>query len=99
MREELLEARCRGDQRPSLAVIAACLDELGVTLPERRVPTISLTQAREEWLSRLRSSNRSASTLTGYRIALDDLLAFFDRSGSADRSVSEETIVAYLNDY
>jgi hypothetical protein len=35
--EALWQARQTGDQRPPFAVIAGCLDELGVALPARRV--------------------------------------------------------------
>jgi integrase/recombinase XerD len=96
LRGLLAEARREGDHRASFVVIASCLGELGVALPERRPARVPLEQAREEWLSRLRSSRRSTSTLSGYRVALDDLAAFLDRSRLG---LSEETIVAYLDDY
>lgn len=97
--DALLYAREHGDQRPPLAVVATALDELGVALPERRTPTISLEQARDEWLRRVRSANRSASAFIGYRIALDDLLDYLERSNRMDAAFREETIVAYLDDY
>jgi integrase/recombinase XerC len=98
LRELLGEARERGDTRPALTLLAACLDELGVALPEPRARTVSLAQAREEWLARLRSSGRSSSALTAYRVALDDLLAFLDQRAGTD-AFAEATIVAYLDAY
>jgi integrase/recombinase XerC len=98
LRELLGEARERGDTRPALTLLAACLDELGVALPEPRARTVSLAQAREEWLARLRSSGRSSSALTAYRVALDDLLAFLDQRPGSD-AFAEATIVAYLDAY
>jgi site-specific recombinase XerD len=92
----LLEARRSGDRRASFALIADCLEELGVALPERKTPQVPLAQAREEWLSRLRSANRSTSTLAGYRVAIDDLISYLNSSADA---LSEQTIVAYLEDY
>jgi site-specific recombinase XerD len=97
--EGLVDARQRGDGRPSFAVISACLDDLGVQRPERCAPTVSLVEARTEWLDRLRSSNRSASTLAGYRVAVDDLLAFLKVDGLDAHSVDEGMIVSYFNNY
>jgi integrase/recombinase XerD len=99
LRDALCTARERGDARVPLAVIAACLDELGVALPQRRSAAVSLEQAREEWLRRIRSANRSGSALSAYRVALDDLIAFLDRTGGTQTVFCEETIVAYLDDY
>jgi integrase/recombinase XerC len=98
LRDLLGEARERGDTRPALTLLAACLDELGVALPAPRARTVSLDHARDEWLARLRSSGRSRSALTAYRVALDDLLAFLDRRPGAD-PFAESTIVAYLDGY
>jgi integrase/recombinase XerC len=79
-------------------VIAACLDELGVVLPQRSGRAVSLEEAKEQWRQRLRSANRSPSTLTAYRVALDDLLAFLERRQSLD-PFAESTIVAYFDGY
>ncbi len=93
------DARGRGDERPAFALIAACLGELGVALPERAGRAVSLEEAREEWLRRLRSAGRSASSLAAYRAALADLTSFLDRTGRAQSLFAEQTIVAYLDDY
>jgi site-specific recombinase XerD len=98
LRELLGEARERGDTRPALTLLAACLDELGVALPEPRARTVSFAAARDEWLARLRSSGRSSSALTAYRVALDDLLAFLDQRAGSD-AFAESTIVAHLDAY
>ena len=97
LEDALRSAREHGHKRPPLAVVAAALDELGVAFPERRPPAISLEQARDEWLRRIRGANRSA--FIGYRVALDDLLDFLERTGRAHAAFREETIVAYLDDY
>jgi integrase len=58
---------------------------------------VDLRQARDDWLRRLQTARRSASALTAYRIAIDDLLEWSARHG---RSVFEEaTIVDYLAAY
>jgi len=99
LREVFDDARERGDRRPAFTLLAACLDELGVALPERRPNPISLEQARDEWMRRLRSAGRSASALAAYRAALADLIDFLERSGRRGTLFAEETIVAYLDDY
>ena len=99
LREVFDDARERGDDRPAFTLLAACLDELGVALPERRTNTVSLEEARDDWMRRLRSANRSASALAAYRAALADLIDFLDRTGGTSSVFAEETIVAYLDDY
>jgi site-specific recombinase XerD len=99
MHHALLTARGTGDQRPPLAILADSICDLGVELPRRPQPTVPLDEARDEWLRRLRSANRSASSIAAYRIALNDLLAFLDRTGTPTTACSEETLVAYLDDY
>jgi integrase/recombinase XerC len=60
---------------------------------------VPLELAREEWLRRLEAGKRSRSTLVGYRVALDQLLEFLERTGPGERVCTEETIVRYLADY
>jgi site-specific recombinase XerD len=96
--EALWQARETGDQRPPFAVIAGCLDELGVALPQRR-GRVTLVQAREEWLRRLRSASRSDSTVAAYRIALGDLARWLAAHDEEADVFSEQTIVTYLADY
>ncbi|HET8894215.1 MAG TPA: tyrosine-type recombinase/integrase [Gaiellaceae bacterium] len=99
LQEAIGDARTRGDRRPAFTLIAACLDELGIALPERSGRGVSLEQARQEWLGRVRSANRSESALRAYRVAIDDLFSFLERAGRRDSVFREETIVAYLEDY
>jgi len=99
MQEALLDARVTGDARPPFAILADSLCDLGIELPQRRTPAVSLQQAQQEWLRRLRSANRSASSISAYRVALDDLFSFLDRSDRAATVFCEETVVAYLDDY
>jgi len=100
LRDVLHTARAGGDARPPLAVVATCLQELGVGFGERRVSaSISLEQGRDEWLQRLRSADRSRSLLVAYRVAIDDLRGFLDRKNLTGDALQEEMIVAYFDDY
>ena len=99
MQQALLDARSTGDPRPPFAIMAASLSDLGIDLPQTPPRAVSLEQARQDWLRRLRSANRSASSISAYRVALDDLLSYLDRCGQAAAPLGEETIVAYLDDY
>lgn len=97
--QALRQARSDGDRRAPLAVIAGCLQELGVALAHPAPRVVSLEQARDEWLVRLRSSRRSESTLTAYRIALDDLIAWLADHGGEREAFSEQRLAAYLAGY
>ena len=99
LEQALLEAREQGDTASPVRGVADGLDELGAALPERRGRAVSLAHAQEQWLQRLRSAGRSPSTLAAYRVALNDLQAFVERSGRGDSLFLEETIVAHLSDY
>ncbi len=99
MVQALVDARTTGDSRSPFAILAGSLCDLGVQLPERRPQTVPLEQARDDWLRRLRSANRSASSISAYRVALDDLIAFLARSGRAGEPLSEQIVVSYLDDY
>lgn len=74
------------------------MTEFGVPLPRRGTDLGSIAQARDDWLARVRSSGRSKSALTAYRVALDDLLAFLEGRPSVD-AFAESTIVAYFDGY
>jgi site-specific recombinase XerD len=95
--EALRHARSTGDRSPAGAIIANCLVELGVAVhgEGRRV---DLQVARSDWLRRLESSRRSASTVTAYRVALDDLISWLATHDSPD-PFREETVVAHLHAY
>jgi integrase/recombinase XerC len=97
LREMLESARAQGEDASPFAIIADCLGEFGVPLSTKR--RLSLEAGREEWLRRLRSANRSASTNAAYRIALGDLIAFLANSRFAGAPITEKVILAYLDDY
>jgi site-specific recombinase XerD len=48
---------------------------------------------------RLRSSRRSESTLTAYRIALDDLIAWLADHGGEREAFGEQRLATYLAGY
>jgi integrase/recombinase XerC len=82
-----------------LALLAGYLTQLtAAPAREVRVPSeAELRQARDDWLRRLQTSRRSKSTLTAYRVAIDDMI---DWSSDHGRNVFEEaTIVDHLAAY
>lgn len=96
----LAEARRAGDEQTPFAIIAGSLAEFGVVIPRPSRPSALLVeQGRDEWLRRLRSGGRSESALHAYRAAIDDLLAWAERSGRGAELFEERTIVDYLDDY
>jgi integrase/recombinase XerC len=97
LEEALADAREAGDDRPALAILASCLGELGAPTTPLRGHGVSLRQARDDWLRRLETQQKSESTLVGYRVAIDDLLDWSETNG---RDVLTETaIVDYLHSY
>jgi site-specific recombinase XerD len=95
----LTEARQEDDRRPPFVVLAGAFSELGVTAPRPR-PTPELTaRARDDWLRRLRSSERSESAVRAYRVAIGDLLVWAEREDRGGELFAERTIVDYLDDY
>jgi integrase/recombinase XerC len=97
--EALRAARRAGDGRATFAIVSECLRDVGIGPDVGGHGSPSLHTAREDWLRRLASSRRSASTLTAYRIALDDLLRWLDEQGASGSALEEAMIVAYLDDY
>jgi integrase/recombinase XerC len=90
----LANARAAADDRPPLVVLASCLGELGAPTTPRPG---TLRQARDDWLRRLETQQKSESTLVGYRVAIDDLLDWSETNG---RDILTETaIVDYLHSY
>ena len=98
----LADARASEDDRPPLVVLASCLGQLGVTpgapsAAGSSADRVSLRQARDDWLRRLETSQKSQSAIVAYRVAIDDLLDWSEANG---QSVLEEaTIVDYLSGY
>jgi integrase/recombinase XerC len=99
LHEALRHARSADDERSPFAIIASCLQSLGVELPARASGWVDLETARDDWLARLRGSKRSPSTVAAYRTALDDLVGWLGREGIDENRLSERTIVSYLDDY
>jgi integrase/recombinase XerC len=93
----LADARAAADDRPPLVVLASCLGELGAPTTAPPAGRLSLRQARDDWLRRLETQQKSESTLVGYRVAIDDLLDWSEANG---RDILTETaIVDYLHSY
>src|SRR5215218_6818464 len=98
----LADARASADDRPPLLVLASCLGQLGVSgtaasSPVSVVGGASLRQARDDWLRRLETAQKSESAVVAYRVAIDDLL---DWSKANRRTVCDETaVVDYLTWY
>jgi site-specific recombinase XerD len=95
----LLQARDSSDERPALEVLAGSLMELGVRATASRRSVRLVARDREAWLRRLRSAQRSESTVSAYRIAIDDLLAWAEREQRSADLFDEQGIVDYLDDY
>jgi hypothetical protein len=93
----LADARAAADDRPPLIVLASYLGELGAPATPPPDDRVSLQQARDDWLRRLETQQKSESTLVGYRVAIDDLLDWSETNG---RDILTETaIVDYLHSY
>jgi hypothetical protein len=86
-----------GEPVDPVTLLAGVLAKFGADVGRPGSAMVDLRQARDDWLRRLQAAHRSASALTAYRIAIDDLLDWNARNG---RSVFEEaTIVDYLAAY
>src|SRR3954453_2715476 len=96
--EAMRHARSRGDRTPPAVLVAGCLGELGVSIPRGAGTAVDLSLARNDWLPRLESSRRSASSISASRIALDDLVDWLAAGPTRD-PFREETVVAYLDHY
>jgi integrase/recombinase XerC len=90
----LANARAAADDRPPLVVLASCLGELGAPTTPRPG---TLRQARDDWLRRLETQQKSESTLVGYRVAIDDLLDWLETNRRD--ILSGTAIVDYLHSY
>jgi integrase/recombinase XerC len=97
LESSVADARDSGDGRPSLVLLAACLADLGAAPPAPAADLPELHRARDDWLRRLRSSCRSESALVAYRVAIDNLLEWAERTGND--VFTETAIVEYLDRY
>jgi integrase/recombinase XerC len=86
----LADARAWADDRPALIILASRLDEHDAPLTSPAAEGVSLWQARDDWLRRLETQQKSESTLVGYRVAIDDLI---DWSETNARDILTETAI------
>jgi site-specific recombinase XerD len=99
MQAALAVARETGEDRPALEILAGSLAEMGVRARSTTRSARLLTRDRDAWLRRLRSAERSASSLSAYRYAIDDLLSWAERTERTGELFEEQTIVDYLDEY
>lgn len=95
----LAAARELGADRPALEIVAGSLAEMGVRAVCTTRSARLLTRDRDAWLLRLRSAERSASSISAYCHAIDDLLSWAERRERAAELFEERTIVDYLDEY
>jgi integrase/recombinase XerC len=95
----LLDARAAADTSPALVIVANAVAALGVRARPTEVALPDLRNARDAWLSRLRSAGRSGSTERAYRDTIDDFHAWLAESDHIKATFEERTVVAYLDSY
>ncbi len=99
MQAALAVARETGEDRPALEILAGSLAEMGVRARSATRSARLLTRDRDAWLRRLRSAERSASSLSAYSYAIDDLLGWAEQTDRTGELFEEQTIVDYLDQY
>ena len=99
MQAALAVARETGEDRPALEILAGSLAEMGVRARSTTRSARLLARDRDAWLRRLRSAERSASSLSAYRYAIDDLLGWAEQTDRTGELFEEQTIVDYLDQY
>jgi integrase len=95
----LLQARETDDERPALELLAGSLIALGLRAAPGARSARLVARDRDAWLRRLESAQRSQSTISAYRIAIDDLLGWAQREGHTNELFDEQMIVNYFADY
>ena len=95
----LVQAREGLDGRPALEVLAGSLAELGVRSAPAAGTGRLVSRDLRAWLRRLQSAGRSQSTIDAYRIAVQSLLDWGERTGRGAELFEEAAIVDYLDDY
>lgn len=95
----LASARTNGDSRNPLNVVSEAL--AGLTGGgSRTAARATITAAdRDAWLRRVRSAQRSDSTLRAYRNAIDDILDWARRTRRGEELFEESAIVDYFDEY
>lgn len=99
MQAALAVARETGEDRPALEILAGSLADLGVRAVGTTRSARLLRRDRDAWLRRLRSAERSDSSLSAYRYAIDDLLAWAETTQRTGELFEEQAIVDYLDEY
>jgi site-specific recombinase XerD len=99
MQAALAVARETGEDRPALEVLAGSLAEMGVRATSITRSGRLLARDRDAWLRRLQSAERSRSSLSAYRHAIDDLMAWAERAERTGELFEEGAVVDYLDDY
>jgi integrase len=94
-----MQAREGGDVRPAFEVVAGALVELGIRAAPSTRSAQLVVRDRDAWLRRLQSAGRSTSTISAYRIAVDDLLGWAESSGRGGDLFDEQGIVDYFATY
>jgi integrase/recombinase XerC len=95
----LAAARELGEDRPAPEIVAGSLAEMGVRAARTTRPARLLARDRDAWLRRLRSAERSDSSISAYRHAIDDLLSWAELKDRVGDLFEERTIVDYLDEY
>jgi site-specific recombinase XerD len=80
-------------------VLASSLVEPGVRATPSTRSARLVARDRDAWLRRLQSAGRGESTVSAYRIAIDDLLAWAEREQRSEDLFDEQATVDYLDDY
>jgi len=95
----IAQARGEADERPAFEIVASALVELGVRAAPSKQSASIVARDREAWLRRMQSAGRSQSTISAYRIAIDDLLAWAESTGRVADLFDEQGVVDYLDAY
>ena len=88
----LVLAREAGEERPALEILAGSLAEMGVRPAGMTRSGRLLTRDRDAWLMRLRSAERSASSISAYRHAIDDLISWAQQHDCTSEHVTAHTL-------
>jgi integrase len=99
MQAALAVAGEAGEDRPALEILAGSLADMGVRAVGTTRSARLLRRDRDAWVRRLQSAGRSDSSLSAYRYAIDDLLAWAERTGHTGELFEEQAIVDYLDEY
>jgi hypothetical protein len=94
MEAALKLARESGEDRPALEIIAGSLAEMRVRPAALARSEGMLARDRDAWLRRLASAQRSESSISAYRHAIDDRFTWAQRHERTGELFEERAIVA-----